>query len=163
MEEVEYYIRPLSASDLTAYKCIRLEALQTEPGMFGNSYATEAAMIEQQWLDRLTNPARCCFGLYHNKVLIGITAIVVQDGIGYMTQSYIRKEHRGKRLSRLFYEIRIDWARNHGLSRLEIGHRKSNIISKAANQRYGFRYSKTESRTWPDGVTEDMVYYKLEL
>lgn len=90
--EDTYNIKPLMVSDLEAYKNIRLEALQTEPGMFGNSYSLEAAMTEEQWLDRLTNPGRCCFGLYHNGLLIGITAIVVQEGIGHMTQSYERAD-----------------------------------------------------------------------
>jgi GNAT superfamily N-acetyltransferase len=120
-------------------------------------------MPEEQWLARLTNPESCCFGLYDHDELIGITGIVIEDGKGYLTQSYIREQHRRRRLSRLLYKTRIDWAKEHGLKRLLAGHRVSNVISKAANQHFGFQFSHTQSRNWPDGGTEDMVYYVLDI
>ncbi|HTM67185.1 MAG TPA: GNAT family N-acetyltransferase [Flavipsychrobacter sp.] len=158
-----YYIRPLTASDLSLYRKMRLEALQTHPGFFGNSHAKEASMPEEQWLERLTNPDRCCFGLYSGNELVGITGIVIEDGKGYLTQSYIREQHRGSGLSRMLYQARINWAKEHGLKQLLVGHRASNVVSKAANQHFGFQFSYTESRNWPDGGIEDMVYYVLEI
>lgn len=158
-----YHIRPLTASDLSAYRQMRLEALQNHPGFFGNSHAKEASMSEEQWLERLTSAGRCCFGLYDRDELIGITGIVIENDKGYLTQSYIRKLHRGKGLSRLLYEARINWAKVHGLKQLLVGHRASNLISKAANQHFAFKFSHTEPRNWPDGCTEDMVYYVLDL
>jgi GNAT superfamily N-acetyltransferase len=161
-----YIIRQLTVADVTAYKAIRLEALQQEPGMFGNSYALESGYTDQHWLDRVSNPNGAIFGLYHTTELIGITAIII-DGEhpeeAYMTQSYIRKTHRGKGLSQLLYKARLEWARERELGRLLIGHRESNLISKAANQRHGFKYAYSAPRTWPDGCTEDMLYYTLEL
>lgn len=161
-----YHIHPFQPTDLEAYRHMRLEALQTEAGSFGNSYAFEAAFSEAEWVARLSNPYGCCFGLYHYDDLIGITCIVSgkdQAGAAYMTQSYIRKEHRGKGLSRMLYEARIAWARARGLSSLVIGHRECNIVSRAANQHFGFIYTHQEDRIWPDGASEPMLYYKLIL
>lgn len=146
---------------------MRLEALQKEPGNFGNSYAMEASFPEETWMARLTNPVGACFGLYCENILIGITGIVVTEKDkpheAYMTQSYIRKEHRGKWLSQMLYNARIHWAKQHGIKSLIVGHRESNIASKRANQHFGFIYSHSEPRTWPDGVLENMLYYRLDI
>jgi GNAT superfamily N-acetyltransferase len=162
-----YSIHRFPPEALPAYKAIRLEALQTEPGFFGNSYDFEAALTDAQWAARLSNASGACFGLYHGDELIGLTGIVVSDPgkprEAYMTQSYIRKEHRGLGLSRLLYEARLAWANEYGIIRLVIGHRESNAASKAANQHFGFHYTHSESRNWPDGHTEDMCYYELYL
>jgi RimJ/RimL family protein N-acetyltransferase len=163
---VQYTIRKFLPEEADAYKAIRLEALQTAPGNFGNSYAKELAFDDAVWLERLNNPNSACFGLFADEELIGLTGIFHdpnQPGEAYMTQSFIRAEHRGKRLSRMFYETRIAWAIEKGLTCLLIGHRKSNIASYAANQAFGFKYSHSESRIWPDGVEEEMCYYKLLL
>lgn len=162
----EYSIRLFLPEEADQYKAIRLEALALEPGNFGNSHAMEAAMTDEEWLERLTSPNMGRFGLYHNGELIGLTAIIQDKDKpeeAYMTQSYIRKEHRGKGLSKMLYEARLNWAKEHGLKYLVIGHRESNISSKAANQKFGFRFTHKELRDWPDGAKEDMYYYTLEL
>lgn len=161
-----YTIRQFTIADVDEYKRIRLEALEKEPGMFGNSHAMEAAMPHEDWVNRIVNPKHARFGLYCNKELIGLTAIIIDaenPAEAYMTQSYIRKEHRGKGLSALLYDARIAWAKAKGVKLLTISHRKSNLASKAANQKYGFVYHHTDSRTWPDGMTEDNVHYALHI
>ncbi|HTN17419.1 MAG TPA: GNAT family N-acetyltransferase [Chitinophagaceae bacterium] len=161
-----YHIHPFQANDLEAYRQMRLEALLTEAGNFGNSYAFEAAFSDDEWSKRLSNPYGCCFGLYRQDELIGITGIVSgadKPAEAYMTQSYIRKAYRGQGLSRMLYEARIAWAKARGISCLIIGHRERNVISKAANQCFGFTYTHQEDRIWPDGVSEPMLYYKLML
>jgi RimJ/RimL family protein N-acetyltransferase len=163
---MEYTIRQFLPHEAQLYKSIRLEALKLDPGMFGNSHATEAAYEDKVWQDRLNSTTTACFGLFRNDELIGLTSIVrnaEKPEEAYMTQSYIRKAYRGKGLSRLLYEARISWAREHGIRHLTIGHRASNLASQAANQRFGFSYSHRLSRLWPDGAEEDMVYYSLDL
>ncbi len=145
---------------------MRLEALQNEAGMFGSTYAREAAFSDAQWMERIANPNSACLGLYYKNELIGITGIIrdhEQEDLGHMVQSYIRKAHRGKGLSTLFYKVRLDWAREHKLKRIQVGHKASNMASKAANQGFGFKYTHSEPRIWPDGSTEDILYYELEL
>jgi GNAT superfamily N-acetyltransferase len=162
----KYTIRQFLPEEMKVYRSMRLEALQLEPGLFGNSYALEAGFTDDDWMDRVNNPTRATFGLYCGDELIGITAIVRDKdnpAEAYMTQSYIRKQHRGKGLSHMLYQARLEWARQRGLKQLSIGHRESNQASKAANQHYGFTFSHREAREWPDGSREDMLYYVLEL
>lgn len=161
-----YTIRQFSAEDMQAYRGIRLEALQLEPGVFGNSYAMEAAMTDEEWRERITNPRYARFGLFYGGELVGLTAVIADEAdgtLGYMTQSYIRAAHRGRGLSRMLYDARIKWASASGVKKLTIGHRGSNVASKTANQRYGFVFTHAESRVWPDGTTDDMVYYELSI
>lgn len=109
---------------------------------------------------------RGCFGLFADAELIGLTSIIQTEGKpdeAYLTQSYIREEYRRQGLSALLYHARIDWAKARGLGTLTIGHKESNTASKAANQRFGFRFSHRELRHWPDGAAEDKLYYKLRL
>lgn len=166
MENTEYTIRKFSVSDLQAYKAIRLEALLKEPGIFGNSYALESSFAEDEWMNRVAGNMNACFGLYHLGELVGVTGIYIdadKPANAYMTQSYIRSAHRGKRLSRMLYDARINWAKSNGVKYLQIGHKESNLISKAANQHYNFKFTHREMRDWPDGSREDMLYYMLEL
>lgn len=165
-KDASYSIRQFRIGDVAIYRGMRLEALQTERGMFGSSYALEAAFDESDWIKRVNSENSAVFGLYCNDELIGITGIIIYPEApeeAYMTQSYIRAAHREKGLSRMLYDIRLNWAKERNIKRLIIGHRKSNTISKSANQHYGFKYTHSEPRTWPDGQTEDMVYYELLL
>ncbi|OJW81377.1 MAG: hypothetical protein BGO69_13855 [Bacteroidetes bacterium 46-16] len=167
MAHNSYDIRPFTTAEAGLYKAMRLEALELEAGMFGSNLAHELAFSDEQWLSRITNPDAGCFGLFHGDELIGITGIVIDNKErpedAQMTQSYIRKAYRGKGLSRMLYDIRLQWAREHGIKRLLIGHRASNHASKAANQHYGFTYIHSETRTWGDGETMDNLYYELWL
>eukprot|EP01133_Synstelium_polycarpum_P016518 gene16518-19633_t len=158
-----YTIRQLLEKEADQYKSMRLEAIQTEPAMFRCTTPAEADLTDAQWLERIKDP-RAVFGLFADDEFVGMTSIILLNKEeGYMGQSYVRKEHRGKGLSALFYKIRMDWALNRQLKRLSVSHRESNLISKAANQRFGFRYSHREPCNWLDGTTEDVLYYVLDL
>ncbi len=159
-----YHIRQFDTNDREIYRSIRLEALLKEPAVYGSNYKREAAFRDEEWEKRLNNPDSASFGLYYGDRLIGTTGIVVSDpGKGTLIASYICKEHRGKGLSSLLYQARIDWAKAIGLTHLIVSHRKSNHASKAANQRFGFRYTHEEITTWPDGIEEANIFYCLDL
>jgi RimJ/RimL family protein N-acetyltransferase len=166
-QDSNYTICQLFQEDVEIYKAMRLEALQLEAGVFGSSYIHEYAFTYEQWLARLTGENIACFGLFYQQELVGITGIVIDwddKELAHMVQSYIRKAHRGRGLSRLYYDARLQWARNYpGLKAVRTGHRESNITSRAANQHYDFKFAYRESIDWPDGTTEDVLYYDLKL
>lgn len=158
-----YSIRRLQEDEAPLYKAMRLEAIQTEPAMFRCTNPAETDLTDAQWLERVKDP-RAVFGLFANDLLIGITSILLlDDNEAYLGQSYIKKDYRGQGLSALFYKIRLAWASERQLKRLSVSHRESNITSKAANQRFGFRYSHREPCNWQDGTSEDVLYYVLDL
>ena len=158
-----YNIRQLRENEADLYKLIRLETLQTEPSMFRCSTPAEADLTDAQWQERIKYP-RAVFGLFENDKLIGMTSIrLLNDKEAYLGQSYIRKQYRGLGLSALLYKKRMAWASKLQLKQLKVSHRASNTVSKAANQRFGFKYSYRESANWLDGTTEDTLYYVLNL
>lgn len=158
-----YSIRQLLPNEANFYKSMRLESIQSEPAMFRCTNPPETALTDAEWAERVKDP-RAIFGLFANDELVGITSILLlNESEGYIGQSYVRKEHRGKGLSSLFYKIRMAWASERRLKKLSVSHRESNLISKAANQRFGFKYSHRESCDWQDGTTEDVIYYTLDL
>jgi RimJ/RimL family protein N-acetyltransferase len=148
------------------YKAIRLEALQKERAVYCASYEEQSTFPDEHWQDRLKNETCAYFGLYCDDELIGMSGIFRdphhQDE-AELIASYIRQGHRGKGLSRLFYQARIDWAQKAGIKKLVISHRRSNSSSKGANQAFGFTFTHSVPRLWHDGHWEDNVYYELYL
>jgi RimJ/RimL family protein N-acetyltransferase len=80
-----------------------------------------------------------------------------------LSASFIRGEYRGRGLSALYYQTRIDWAREQGYTDVYVAHRIGNDASRAANQKFGFKYTHTETTTWPDGTVSDKLWYRLIL
>lgn len=161
-----FTIRRLLPSDVNLFRELRLEALRFEPGVYGSNYLKESQYTDDEWLNRLSNHDAAFYAVYHGDEPIGVTGVVVnwhdaEDAL--FIASYIRKSYRGKGLSRLFYEQRLAWAREMGLKTATVGHRESNLPSKQANQRFGFRFTHREPTNWPDGTSEDILYYKLML
>ena len=78
--------------------------------------------------------------------------------------SYIEPAYRGRGFARLFYEARLDWARSRGaFKRIRVSYRRSNEVSRRANQRYAFAETDALQRMWPDGMQDDEVVYELDL
>ncbi|MBL1408496.1 GNAT family N-acetyltransferase [Sphingobacterium faecale] len=162
----QYDLIRLSADQWQAYKDIRLEALQAEPGKFGSNYAKESNYSDQEWSTLLENDNRAIFGLYHQSNLVGLTGVALFYGDhskALLFSSYIKPEHRGKGVSTLFYEERMAWARQKNCRSILVSHRAGNEASKAANQRFGFVYTHSEKVTWPDGSTDDELMYSLDI
>jgi len=162
----KYTLRRLLPAQWEEYKSIRLEALKTNPEMFGSNYAKEVIYNQNDWLSFLENDSRAMFGLYHHGSLIGLSGVTLDKNdatTAVLFASFIQLSHRGKGLSKLFYQARIDWARQKKCGSVIVSHRAGNEFSKAANQRFGFKYTHAEEVSWPDGVRADELKYKLEL
>jgi GNAT superfamily N-acetyltransferase len=160
-------LRRLYVDDWQAMKAIRLEALERDSHFFGAKHSVEVLFTEEQWRARLTDDgSHAHWGLYDGNTCIGITGIAQaydDSTAGYLIASYIRDTHRRQGLSALYYNARISWAREQGYKYLLIGHRDINHASKAANQKFGFVYDRSESKLWPDGSVGDILVYKLPL
>jgi RimJ/RimL family protein N-acetyltransferase len=163
------HIRSLDPSEWTIFKDFRFRSLEAEPGKFSSSYGREAAMLPQEWQDTITGPDHQVFGLFDQAHLIGITAVFTsrEDAsceTAILAMSFILPEFRGRNLSRMLYEARLEWIWAHPqFTRVVVSHRDSNAISRRANQRYGFVLSGRAKRKWPDGTTEDEVFYELRI
>lgn len=159
-------LKRLAPAQWQEYRAIRLEALQSDPGMYGSSYAKEMAYTDAHWPAFLADESRALFGLYDDTTLVGLTGITLKkENVtnAVLVSSYIREAYRGRGLSQLFFRARFHWAREKHCRLLLVSHRAGNAASAAAIQAAGFRYSHAEAATWPDGGSEDALYYSLEL
>lgn len=161
-----YSLQRMLPSQWEEYKLIRLEALKTNPEMFGSNYAKEILYDENDWTSLLENDSRAMFALYDAKLLVGLSGITLKKDdatTAIMFASFIKLPYRRKGLSKLFYKARIDWARQKKCKLIIVSHRVGNTSSKAANEQFGFKYSHTEQVKWPDGVWAEELIYLLEL
>ena len=161
-------IRPFEPAEWKLFRDFRLNALQAAPGSFWGTYEDAMAKADEVWQDYMRRDAtQQVFGLFDEDRLIGITAAFRHRGdpsgeTAILAMSYIEPEYRGRGLSRLLYRARLDWIRAQPqLRRVVVSHRESNEISRAANQHFGYKYTGREPHTWPDGLTEDELFYEL--
>lgn len=161
-----YSLQRLLPAQWEDYKSIRLEALQTNPAMFGSNYGKESAYTQKEWMSFLENDRRAVFALYAMEALIGLTAVTLdkdEETNAILFASFIKPEYRGKGLTKLFYQARIEWAQSKNCASVTVSHRAGNEISKSSNQRFGFKYVNSKNVAWPDGVYADELFYSLQL
>ena len=166
----QFIIRPFDPSEWEAFRDLRLKALKTEPAVFTATYERSSQLTAEHWRHYMRRDAtQQVFGLFDGDRLIGITAAFRFRGdptgeTAILAMSYIEPEYRGRGLSSMLYQARLDWIRAQPhFTRVIVGHRESNEVSKRANQRFGFEYIGRETHLWPDGVTEDELLYELNI
>lgn len=161
-------IRKLTKEDWESLREIRLKALEEHPGNFSARLDDVSSKNESYWHDLLDSKGKCIFGLFEGANLIGISSIFDEgfyDGrkFGSLHMSYIKPDYRNRHLSRLFYEARIKWAREHEIQSLHVSHRENNEASRKAIERQGFYRIKQEIIEWPDGRKAMDYIYRLDL
>lgn len=162
-------IRQLTENDWREFSRIRLKALQTDPNVFGSNYEKELQMTETDWKRRFHPYDSAIFLVFENEMPIGMTCIGVDRDdatkkSALLWGSWLAPEFRGKGLSKLMYQARIDWAKKHStIERIIVSHRASNVASKYANQKHGFIETHKLEKIWTDGATEDEIFYELKI
>jgi len=164
---IKMNIRPLSPSEWERLRDFRLHALQSAPGLFETTYSQAVARSEADWRALLSPEYQQVFGLFDRDKLVGITAVFTSrddPATAQLAMSFILPEYRGQKLSRLLYRARLDWARGRQtFRRIVVGVRESNAASTAAIRSAGFQRTHREAHSWPDGTTEDEIWYELRL
>ena len=163
------FIKQLTENDWREFSQVRLKALQTDPRVFGSNYEKESQMTEADWRSRLQAKDNAVFLIYENEMAIGMTAVSVDRDdptkkTGLLWGSWLAPHFRGKGLSELMYQTRIKWAKEQPtVEKIIVSHRASNLSSKYANQKHGFVLTHKTEKVWTDGVTEDEIFYELEI
>lgn len=163
MDLTNIYIRPFRKEEWELFKAKRLQALKDLPHLFLSSYGATAAQRDEFWQEMIGGENEEIFGLFDDQKLIGITGVFKnwRDETGKTANfgmSYLDAGYRGKGLSALLYQARIDWARATGFEKITVGHREGNEASKAANQKFGFVFYEKEEIDFPDGRAMDYRY-----
>ena len=162
-------IRAFHPAEWAIFREFRLGALRAAPGVFATSYEEAAARSQQEWEAPIIGHAHRVFGLFDGAHLIGITAALTwrEDPSGQtavLAMSFILPEYRGRGLSRLFYEARLDWIRSQPqFRRVIVSHRASNEAPRRTNHRYGFVPTGRVEHVWPDGESEEEITYELSI
>jgi RimJ/RimL family protein N-acetyltransferase len=161
--------RALTTQDWKTFRQIRLRALQEHPDVYLASYKDAATRTEREWAEMLDGKGKCIFGLFDGDKIIGLAAIFTlredpSGQSGVLAMDYIDPLYRGRRLSKLLYEARIDWAKQHpSFRRLVVSHREGNEASRHANQSFDFKFIGKEEVSWPDGTKAPDYTYELDL
>ena len=162
-------IRRLTADDWRELSQIGLKALQTDPLVFGSNYETETRCAEADWRVRLESDDSAIFVIFAGDEPIGMTGVSVwRDDPTRRTAifwgSWLDPKFCGKGLSDSMYQARLEWARGHPtIERIIVSRRASNPASKFANQKHGFKSTRTHEKVWADGAVKDEVCYELLL
>ncbi len=162
-------IRQITEDDWLVFSRIRLRALQTDPNVFGSNYKLESKYTENDWRERLRSKEVAVFLLFDGETPVGMTGAVIakDDPTGktaLLWGSWLAPEYRGRGLSEMMYQARIKWAKDQpAIEKIIVSHRASNLASKYANQKHGFKFTHTKEKLWIDGATEDEIFYELEI
>ena len=93
--------------------------------------------------------------LFDDETPIGMTSISIdrEDLTGktaLLWGSWLAPEYRGKGLSDLMYQSRINWAKAQpNVEKIIVSHRASNLASKYANQKHGFSKLTKKKKSGP--------------
>jgi len=161
------FVRKFEAADWAEYKAMRLEALHLHEDVYGTSYNDMLSRPDAEWQTMLGKDDQAFFGLFDGDTVIGIGGIFTHNSeirTGILIAGYIREAYRGRGLSRLLYQARIDWAKESGrFDRLVIGHREGNEASRRANQAFGFQPIGVIDYTFGNGDIAKDHQYELRL
>lgn len=164
-----FSIRQLDEDDWAEFSRIRLKALQTDSEVFASSYQKESQFTESYWRSRLRDENCAIFVVLENEMPIGITGVSAnrEDASGktaVLWGSWLEPNARGKGLSNLMYQARINWAKNrNAFEKVVVAHRASNLASKYANQKHGFIKTHEEEMIWTNGEIDVLISYELRL
>lgn len=166
--ENNYSIRQLNSDDWQLFREMRLRAVSEFSNYFLDNASNCEARDESFWREMLSKDDCAIFGLFDKNTHIGITGAFrwkeSREDTVILGMSYLLANYRGRGLSRLFYEARINWAKEQkGINRIIVSHRQENAASKAANQNFGFQYYESEEITFGDGSKGLDIRYELKI
>jgi GNAT superfamily N-acetyltransferase len=145
-------IRPLTQSDLPAYRPVRLAALRDHPEAFGSSYEEEQGDALETMGRLIAAPPGITLGGFAADQLAGITSLTVSPRIklrhkGHITAVYVAPELRGTGLARGLLDGIIMHARAVGLLALTLCVTVGNEPARKLYLGAGFRPYGVESRS----------------
>ncbi len=162
-------LKQIGENDWQMFRKIRLKALLTDPQVFGSHYDREKTYSGQDWKEWVGAKNQAIFFIYDGEKLIGMTGIYIpQDTVekskAVLWGSWLEPAYRRQGISKLMYQARLEWARSQPeIKSIQVSHRESNLASKFANQKHGFKLVKEEEKEWHDGIEEKDVIYELKL
>lgn len=163
-------IRALGATDLPAFRVMRLDALRLHPRAYGSSYEEEIAYTLDDFATRWPSPPGVMLGAFAGDRLIGFTGLQVPPKIkqrhkGFIFSVYVDAEFRRLGVADGLMTAAITAAQAAGLRYVWLTVAAENEHARHLYERLGFRRFGTEPRgLLVDGafVDEDMMVLDLD-
>jgi RimJ/RimL family protein N-acetyltransferase len=165
-------IRVLDASDVEAYRRVRLNGLKTDPEAFGSTYEREVQFSRKTMLERvLATDDKFVLGAFDEGTLVGVVTFVRESGVkerhkGNVFGMYLIPEARGKGIGAWLLRALLEKACGmEGLERINLTVVSDNVWAKRLYEAAGFRRYGTECGSLKSGgryFDEDLMALDLE-
>lgn len=142
-------IKLLGKDDLSAWKSLRLEALQSCPEAFGSSYEEEVRHTDAEWESGLKRSN--IFGAFVDGMLVAAAGFFVMDRLktkhrGILFGTYTKPSHRRKGFASSVVEAIVAHAKEHVLQ-VHLTCHKNNLAPLSLYQKHGFKIYGTEPKS----------------
>jgi GNAT superfamily N-acetyltransferase len=135
-------IRPVRPEEAGRLRELRLQALEDAPEVFFSTPDSERRLPIEYWESWAgTVEHRVMFVALDAGVWVGMAGASrhpEKTGTVSLWWLWVAPAARGHGLARQFLEVRADWARRSGASRLELAVAETNAAARALYQRLGF-------------------------
>lgn len=161
-----YTFRQLTPDDWLIFKTIRLEALETAHGLFGESYHDAVTIPDSEWQERLLSNTKTFYAIFHQEKAVALIALLQNRDNAeevFISAVYVAPDHRGKGLNNHLFAQALHFARQHRYKSAWCSTRRGNDAIVGICKKLGFKYSHTTDKLWPDNCHADLLYFKKTL
>jgi ribosomal protein S18 acetylase RimI-like enzyme len=148
----------------SAYKAVRLRALQDTPSAFGSTYARESQFTDAEWQQRAANlctPRSVGYLAHHENDYCGIAVSFLSEQNpqhAELMSMWVAPEQRRTNTGRLLVDAIEAWARRTGAHALQLMVTSKNLSAIAFYERLGFTPT---GRTEPYPPNPTLIQFEM--
>ena len=144
-------LQPITSANASAFKTVRLQALQDSPGAFSSTYARESQFTEEDWNQRIRNwngERGVGYLALDGETHCGIAGSILDihdPSTAQLISMWVAPSQRRSRVGKALVEAVFAWAKERSARRLRLMVTSNNPTAIAFYTRLGFTMTgKTE-------------------